>query len=115
MSNCASRSEAIRDAAGPSSMAVNGGRTARQPLSRANSETTRFIAGIIVVAWKILRMVSACACNRSPSGWFHWVNTAWMPAGLTFTVALMQPAPPIASAFDSYASLAGKTSKPPRA
>ena len=31
-----------------------------------------------------------------------------------FTVALMQPAPPMASDFDSSDSLAGNTSKPPR-
>lgn len=36
----------------------------------------------------------------------------WMPAGFMFTVAPMHPLRPIGGAFDSNASLAGKTSKP---
>ena len=37
-----------------------------------NSETTRFIAGIIVTAWKIVRMTSACACSSAPCALFQF-------------------------------------------
>ena len=70
------------------------------------------IAGIIGRAWKIVRIASALDCSSVPCVVFQPSYTARMPAGFTFTVALMQPAPPIASAFDSSDSLAGNTSNP---